>query len=199
MGGAGGPSSLFSASAFGASGFRSIGRKHVGLRQSLAVAQGASRHGHSRLLAQLFQNVLPVVAGVLAGEAGKGLGQDVVMVQRLQARLARNVQPQPVHQVDILGFQRRRVRTDVKSVHLEIGIDDLKNKLPFGLRHRLPGMSEIEGLFLGAHLARKSGDHRRGFQIVRRLHNRRPGIARRHNQQRNVFAEAFGHRYGAGK
>ena len=84
------------------------------------VAQSPSRHRHARLFAQLSQNVLPVVAGVLAGKAGKRFGQDVVVMQRLQTRLARDVQPQAVHQVDVFGLQRRRVRTDVEGVNFEI-------------------------------------------------------------------------------
>src|ERR1700730_5811562 len=86
-------------------GLRRARRKYVCRGKSVAVAQSPSRHRHAGLLPQLSQNVLTVVTGILAGKTSKGLGQDIVVMQRLQSRLACNVQPQAVHQMDVFGFQ----------------------------------------------------------------------------------------------
>jgi hypothetical protein len=88
------------------------------------------------------------MAGVLAGEAGEGFGEYVVVMQSLQAWFVSDVQPETVDQVDVFGFQGWRVGADVEGIDLEIGPYNLEDELPLGLGHGFPGMAEVEGLLL---------------------------------------------------
>ena len=73
--------------------------------QAAIFAQCPGSDCHARLFSQLRQNVLTVVSGIFAGKAGEGFGEDVVVMQRLQAGLTRDVQPQAVHQMNVFRFQ----------------------------------------------------------------------------------------------
>jgi len=50
---------------------------------------------------QFLQNVVALARAVIVGEAGEGFGENFVMVQILQAGLARDVEPQTMEQEDV--------------------------------------------------------------------------------------------------
>src|SRR4051812_1745372 len=105
--------------------FGIAGRDYVGFGEAAVFTQSTARDRNSRLFTQLFQDILTIDSGILAGKSGKRLGQDVMMMQSLKARLARNVKPQPVYQVNVFRLQRRRMRADVEGVHFLVRIDHL--------------------------------------------------------------------------
>src|ERR1017187_473850 len=109
----------------------------------------AGRFGGAEVT-KVTQN-LDFLPGILAREPRERIGDDVAVVQVLYGWIAAHVQPQTMHQLNIIRAQRRRVRANVEHLGLSAGADDKEVELSLRLGQCFPGLSEMEGLVLGGH------------------------------------------------
>ena len=119
--------------AVGTSGFGVDGGNLIG------DAAGGEWAALGAVEAQLLDDVFVVLDAIVACEAGKGLGQNIVVVYVFQTRLAGDIEPQAMEQDDVFVLHGGCVRTDAEGVDDAVGLNDLQDKLAFGFRYGLPG------------------------------------------------------------
>src|SRR3979411_837636 len=115
-----------------------------------------------------------VVCSVVVGEAGKGLGQNVMVVYVFQTRFPGYIQPQAMKQGDVLVLHGGRVWTDAEGVDDTFGLNDLQHKLLLWFRYGFPGAAEGERLLRASHFAGDAGDDSGGLEVVGGLGDGRP-------------------------
>src|ERR1019366_3188486 len=165
-----------------------VGTGRSGLDGGNLIGDVADREwaGLGAVAFQFLDDVFAVARAIVAGEAGKGLGQNVVVVYVFQTRFPGDIQPQAMKQDDVLILHGRRVRADAESADDAVGLNDLKYKLPFGFRYGFPGAAEGECLLGGSHFAWEAGDDAGGLEVVGGLGDGRPGVASWHHQERDL-------------
>ena len=63
------------------------------------------------------------------------------------------------------------MRTNAEALNLQIGFDYLEHELPFRVRHRLPGLSHAQCLFLRCHFSGEAGYDLSAFEGEGCLHD----------------------------
>src|SRR5271170_1400495 len=73
----------------------------------------------SRVTPQVLQGLL-LVSRIFGSKTGQRIGHDVTVMQPAHSRLAAEVKPQPMHQLNIVGLQCRRMWSNMKSLRFAI-------------------------------------------------------------------------------
>src|SRR5208282_1219852 len=176
-----------------------VGASRSGLDRVNLIGDAAGREGAGlgAVAAQFLDDILVVVRSIVAGEAGKGLGQDVVVVYVFQTGFAGDIQPQAMKQLDVLVLHGGRVRSDTEGVDDAVGLHDLQQELPFRFRYGFPGAAQGEGLLGGSHFAGEAADHGGRLEVVGGLSDGRPRVTSWDHEERDPLADTFGHGDGA--
>src|ERR1700752_54427 len=105
----------------------------------------AFRFSHARKAASLalplqaLQDLFAVGAVVVADEAVEGFGDDVGVVESLNAGFAGGVETEPVHEMDVFRLEIGSVRPDAEGICRHLGLHHLKHELALGFGHGFPG------------------------------------------------------------
>jgi len=130
------------------------------------------------------------------GEAGKGLGQNVVMVYVFQTRFPGDIQPQAVKQDDILILHVGVWGTDAEGVDDAVGLNDLQQELLFGFRYGFPSAAQVKAARRSSFCWR-AGDGRRRTRGCGRSGRWPTRVAKPAPPGAKSFAHTFGDRDGA--
>src|SRR3984885_16090346 len=103
----------------------SVVTRGLGLNGVSLGGDAAGGHGAGVGLApQVPNNVFMAGCAIVVFEARQGLGENVVVVEVFEARLARDIQPKAVQQNDVLIFHGGGVRADAEGIDFAVGGND---------------------------------------------------------------------------
>src|ERR1700736_3720402 len=114
-------------------------------------------------------------------------------------RVRSNVQPELMHQFNVLRAQTRVMRSQGILANAAVGSVYLHNQPWTWLWQALPGIAGKLGLLIGAELIREAADDPAGTQALRRHHNRFEYVRGWHHEKMNGLAFFFRHSYGSRK
>ena len=118
-------------------------------------------------------------------------GHDVVVVRPGEFGIGGDVEPELVHEFNVLRAQTRRVRADQILANRAVGSADFQAQARAGLGHALPGVAGQFGLLVSRELVREATDHACGIEALRGDHDGIEDVGGRDYQQMNWLALFF--------
>src|SRR5580700_9207292 len=123
--------------------------------------------GMIHLIVQLFEKLRALLRAELALQFLKRQRDDVIVVRACELGVSGNVEPQLMHQFDVLWPHARRVGTERVLAHCAVRRTDLQRQTRTGLGQPLPRIAGKFRLLIGGELVRKAADYSAGVETLR--------------------------------
>src|ERR1019366_403418 len=92
---------------------------------------------------QLANDVL-LLAGVLSGEPGERIGDDVAVVKLLHCWITAHVQPKAMNKLHVVRTQVGSMWSDVEDLCIALTVDHAEVELPLGLGESFPSLTHVK-------------------------------------------------------
>src|SRR5580700_109534 len=180
------------------SNFQMSNHRVVVFHASILIWQGGVA-GAIYFLEQLLQELGALVGAQFTLQFFKGEGHDVIVVGPGEPGIAGDVEPELVHEFDILRAQARSMRSNDILANRAVGGADLQAQAGTGLGHAFPGVASKLGLLVSGELVGEAADHARGIEALRGHHDGFEYIGRRNHEKGNGLAFFFCDGHGGGE
>src|SRR6202020_3577233 len=132
------------------------------LKEIYLLKQDSLLAGRVHFLKQLVEELRPLLGSQLALQLFQCQRDDVIVVGSRKLGIGRNVEPELVHELDILSPHARRVWAESVFTQSSIGRADFQHQTRTRLRQSLPGIAGELCLFVGSQLIGKTANDPRG-------------------------------------